>query len=449
MKRTGRRKRAERSRYYEELVQCRICRKWFKSVGSHLPVHGIPAAEYKRRFGVDYVLSDALRVELSEKGSRRPGGDRYEPRSKAEILRAIRGYGSRRSPLTCSFLLKKAPKLAKQAMHFFGSWSAVREAAGLGPQPFESWSRERIIADIRRRASAGLAVNAAAVARDQLHLYSAGGRHFGSWEEAVWASGLDYSKVRKFKPRTRETVARDLRAWVRRHGPLKPWKLQTDDGGLYKAACSVYGSLAAAARILGLPLRRKGQQWSKERVTERIQRRVAEGRSIRLAAVTKEDVPLLGAAYTHFGSWGAAVDASGFDYSKIRRTKFRTRDAVARDLRKWVREHGPLNATGLETTDGPLYQATRKAFGTPGDAARELGLPYRRRIQSWSRERVIEEVRRRAAAGLLLNVTSVRDEDGPLYSAACTHWGSWAKAAEASGLDYSRIRRRRATSAKR
>ena len=90
---------------------------------------------------------------------------------------------------------------------------------------------------------------------------------------------------------------------------------------------------------------------------------------------------------------------------------------MARDLRRWVREHGPLNATGLATTDGPLYQATRKTFGTPGDAARELGLPYRRRVQSWSRERVIEEVRRRAAVGLPLNVTSVRDEGNP----QCTH----------------------------
>ncbi len=185
----------------------------------------------------------------------------------------------------------------------------------------------------------------AAVGKDEPRLYSAGGRHFGSWEKALRASGLDYSKVRKFKPRTPETVARDLRAWVRRHGSLKPWKLQTADGGLYKAARSVYGSLEAAARILGLPLRRKGQQWSKQRVRERIRRRVGEGRSIRLAAVTREDIPLLGAAYTHFGSWGAAVDASGYDYSKVRWTKFRTRDAVARDLRRWVREHGPLNAT--------------------------------------------------------------------------------------------------------
>ncbi len=151
MKKRGLRRRAERSRYYEELVQCRICRKRFKNVGGHLPVHGIPTADYKKRFGVDCVLSDALRVKLSEKGSRRPGGDRYEPRSKAEMLKEIREYGRKRSPLTCSFLLKKAPRLVRQAMHFFGNWSAVREVAGLRrPRRQRGGRRERRAPSLQR-----------------------------------------------------------------------------------------------------------------------------------------------------------------------------------------------------------------------------------------------------------------------------------------------------------
>ena len=52
-----------------------------------------------------------------------------------------------------------------------------------------------------------------------------------------------------------------------------------------------------------------------ERVIEELQRRAAEGRSLR-SGDNRGDW-LFAAAFNRFGSWRAAVEAAGFDYDQI------------------------------------------------------------------------------------------------------------------------------------
>ncbi|MHC5056486.1 MAG: hypothetical protein ACYTKD_17455 [Planctomycetota bacterium] len=448
MKKAGPQKQAEQAHSYAEYVYCRVCGKPLKSVGwVHLRLHGLSTAEYKKRFGVDYVLSDGVRARIS-KTARCQERDSYEPRSREGILRAVQELGRLVPRLTSCQLMKRAPNLARQAFRLFGSWPAVCEVAGLDPPRQQSWSRERIIAAVRERASAGLAVNAIAVRRATPTLYGAALLYFRGWQEVVEAAGLDYSKVRKFKPHTRETIAGDLRAWVLKHGTLSPKALAKSNDTLYTVTRLNYGSVDAAAHALGLPFRRLNRQWSRDLIVKGIRHRDAEGGSLRGADVVKEDNLLHQASRRHFGSWGAAVEASGFDYSKIRGMKLRTRETISRDLRAWMRDNGPLCRSVLRATDNPLHLATCRTFGSLEKAAEELGLPFYRKNQRWSRNRVIKEITRRAAEGRALRLTAVRDEDIRLYSAARNHFGSWASAVAASGLDYARIRKRAPTLAK-
>jgi len=443
-------KRGAHSSGYDEFVSCRVCGRQLKSVTpTHLKLHGLTAAQYKEKFGLDYLASQLVRARISQRSRRRREGDRFEPRSREQIVREIREFGSNEPQLTYARLLECRPSLARQARRLMGSWEAILKATGLGPPLQQSWSNDRIVAAIRERASAGFALNPAAVKKEAHALVAAAEWYFGGWREAVETSGLDYSKVIRFRRRTHETIARDLRAWVREHGMLRPQKMIVTDAALYEATRAKYGSLEKAARVLGLPFGYQQQRWSKSLVIEKIRRRAAEGRSLRCRAVAREDTPLHRAAMSHFGSWGNGVKASGFDYEKIRWKKFRTRDAVGNSLCEWVQRHGPLSLSDLRSSDNALYLATRKTFGSPKKAARELGLPFHMKIQRWSPSVVTEAIKRRAAEGRPLDLASTRRDDVRLYSAARTHFGSWKNAINASGFDYSRIRRPKSVPAKK
>ncbi|MHC4252903.1 MAG: hypothetical protein ACYS9X_27615 [Planctomycetota bacterium] len=422
-------------------LKCLICGKWLRAItGSHLRKHNISPAGYKRRFGVDYLYSDEVR-EKQSRAARFVRGecpDDYVPRSKAEIVQALRDYARPKSPLTLDWLSKQAPSLARQAGNAFGGWVSALNAAKLPRKRIVRWSKERVLDAIRKLAAKGCSLRAASVGKRDPKLLSAAVRYCGGWREALEASGVDCDPIPEQKVRTREALTRDLRSWVKEHGPLNPKRLHLTDSALYWATTGKFGRLSDAARELGLPYRSTVQPWSEERVLDGIRRRASsgcslaagvvkqddsrlyaasgrlfgswanaaeaagfeyprcqrwtmerivaeirlrasEGRPLKRAVVSRENRPLVGAARHHFGSWGAAVSASGFDYANIRR--IRTPQNISRDLRAWVREHGSLNATALEASDSGLHQAACRLFGSTAEAVRVLGLPYYSRLR--------------------------------------------------------------------
>jgi len=104
------------------------------------------------------------------------------------------------------------------------------------------------------------------------------------------------------------------------------------------------------------------------------------------------DSKLTSAAIRYFGSWRAAVEAAGIDYSQVA--------ALGRQKRA-------------------------------------------QKITKWTQERILEEIRRLYEAGEDLSSAVVRRKYLPLYATARRkeHFGSWAKAVTAAGVDYSRVKR--------
>ncbi len=122
------------------------------------------------------------------------------------------------------------------------------------------------------------------------------------------------------------------------------------------------------------------QKWSKEKIVETIQELRKQNIDISASNISKNHIPLFTAACSrrYYSSWANAVEAAGIDYDQI-----------------------------LEA----------------GKSRR------RKKLTKWSKEQVLEEVRKAESQNLL---TTYRDRLA-LYSAARREFGSWKQALEAAG----------------
>jgi hypothetical protein len=57
------------------------------------------------------------------------------------------------------------------------------------------------------------------------------------------------------------------------------------------------------------------------------------------------------------------------------------------------------------------------------------------RLQPWTKQRVIEKIKKRKTSNKPLGYSAVRRDNRLLVSAACYHFGNWSRALEAAGLN--------------
>ena len=98
----------------------------------------------------------------------------------------------------------------------------------------------------------------------------------------------------------------------------------------------------------------------------------------RRAATTK--IVMSAAAATkrsHFGSWKAALEASGLDYDQIRRYRDWSDEEVLRRVRDLYAQGKRLNAKSMEQENITLITAARRRFPSWDKALSAAGLDYR------------------------------------------------------------------------
>ena len=182
----GNREKMRRMACNDRYVTCLLCGKaYVRITASHLRKHGMTIAEYRERFGLHYVSSVSFRRNISQLKRRRKTAGRYSARSESEIIRDLKRWAHKRSPLAYKWLWCRDPTLAKQAVDAFGTWSDAVRAAGIEDSGRRSWSRDEVLAAIQARAKRGKPLGARAVIKDDLGLYEAAKRHCGSWRSAI------------------------------------------------------------------------------------------------------------------------------------------------------------------------------------------------------------------------------------------------------------------------
>jgi hypothetical protein len=282
----------------------------------------------------------------------------YPRLTKTALIERLRIHERRYGSVSTVSLKRHDPSASLSIHMHFPGLSAAREAAGVagppyikpknktGPKPTSTfgrrpnlWTKERVLADLRRLHRAG-----------------------------------------------RRTAHADLMA--------------AGLSGLVHAAVLYAGGLRAARALAGIaPLtpRPTKKWWNEERVVVAIKKRKRAGKSL---ASTLAPPKLVTAGRWHFGNWSAALAAAGVDSksTKLRGRKY-TKEEIITRIRRAAASGSDLKATSL--AKHMKLEAVRREFGTLRDAIVAAGFGDRLKTrthgrQIWNRERLVNVLRERA-----------------------------------------------------
>ncbi len=238
--------------------------------------------------------------------------------------------------------------------------------------------------------------------------------------------------------------------------PLHMASVRKVFSSLVATACSrkYFGSWRAAVEAAGFNYDQvvRVKRWTKEKVLERIKHLVESGSDLRPSAVMRQSQTLLAAARKFFGGWREAVIAAGFDYDKYVQQRKHQRletdkQQIIERIRQLYQEGRIEELSGAWRHHLSLFRKARYRFGSWRKAIEAAGLNYDEVVQrqKWTKERIVEEIRRLYAQGQDLSVTAMQKAYPNLVAIAQSprYFGSWRAAVEAAGLDYELIKRQR------
>jgi hypothetical protein len=179
------------------------------------------------------------------------------------------------------------------------------------------------------------------------------------------------------------------------------------------------------------------QTWRPEMIIEHILARNGRERlNSHYYATTYPDVHA--AAERLFGSWKAAIEAAGLDYSKVRRYKRWSRDKVIRKIKEAYAKDKPINSNAKQKNNKALYMAAIKRFGNWENAVKSAGINYRKvRIRRlMTKAEIKREIMFLYRSGVDLSYTNMRKNYQYLLAAGMKKLGngSWAAARQECGI---------------
>lgn len=247
------------------------------------------------------------------------------------------------------------------------------------------WSKERIIEEIHALQAAGHSLstrNMAELGYSGMVTTSYKAEYFGSWRNAIVAAGYDPREV-----------------------------------------C------------------RRRRKWTREHILERIRELHAAGEDLSHSAAKRGHQYLVVVAINSrfFGSWRQAVEAAGISYEEVSKHEYWSKDHIVARIRELHAAGEPLNHEEAKRRHGALVSAASspRYFGSWGAAIRAAGLDYDevRKINRWSREKIITTLRQLQEAGEPVTNGNMRrlGYRGMMEAAARPeNFGSWAAAVEAA-----------------
>jgi hypothetical protein len=329
--------------------------------------------------------------------------------SPAKVIEAIQRR--HREGLKMRNVISLDRSLAEAAIHYFGSWREAVLASGIPVRCRRQWTAELVIEVLQAwQREHG---TTAGITRQEKSLSHVAKRYFGGMEEAMVAAGLPPTRRRWSRQRVLDTI----QARLSRGEPMAAiWRVP----GLRSAAVVYWGGRRKALLALGIPSPQP-RQWTQAKITEAIRRRHEQGLSLGKSA-GYEDSGLVSAAYYHFGSWTKALIAAGVQTSGLKWTP----QTVIRELRAWYR----FPKGKRPPRDWNLYAAAIRRFGSIRNALVAARLdPDQGR---WTRQRVIDGIQDRYVRGLPMK--PVQCENRALVFAAERFFGSWHKGMLAAGV---------------
>jgi len=229
------------------------------------------------------------------------------------------------------------------------------------------WDQETVISNILHLYDKGEELSSNLVQIDHKDLYMAAVHRLGGWGRAITCAGLDYERIRKRKAWDKGKIREEIRKAYEKGEDLSSFRMRREHSDLLAAGRSHFGSWGQAITASGLDYEniRRYKNWSKEKIIEEIKEAHAKGEDLSWGRFSRGEYSDLAHAATdkgRFGSWDKALEASGLDPRKIRRYQYWDKRKVEAEIRKLYRKGVELNSINIQKVYPSLYAAARKRF---------------------------------------------------------------------------------------
>ncbi len=288
----------------------------------------------------------------------------------------------------------------------FGTLRRAKELAGVKTWPL--WTKERILGEILTLAQSGSQVSHGVLMRENRRLVYGATRTYGSWRNALKASGVVLPPVivtpsgkivvRRGPRRrwTREKILQCLRQESRAGMDLRGPEFRKRKSGLYQAALREFGRwrrTLRAAHVLVPPQRHPLSPWTREKIPATLQEESRAGRDLRSPRVEERNPRLFHAARWVFGGWRKALSAAGVPppARRVRASKW-SPEGVLATIREALEKRRDTRIASFLPEFGAIGYAARRHFGAISAAG---GPPSRPRDFPWLRDTATPGIRRR------------------------------------------------------
>jgi Homing endonuclease associated repeat len=192
----------------------------------------------------------------------------------------------------------------------------------------------------------------------------------------------------------------------------------------------------------------RNKNWNEQLVTEEIRSWQELGKPLYSHYMRQNYQELLAAGIRYFGTWRAAIEASGIPYDSVRKYRDWSKERIVETIVRLEKDGVDLSFRSMMLSKyAPMVYASIRPnhFGSWKDALTAAGLTpsdiYRYR--SWDDDSILSEIRRLKSEGADLSSKKMDEIANPLIATARRRFGNWGAAVERAGIDYSAIRRRR------
>lgn len=264
-----------------------------------------------------------------------------------------------------------------------------------GRKPYGYWTQDRVTSTIRDMAELSIPLSGGFVQKHFSNLYCAARHLFSGWGHAVCEAGFNYSLHRERKPKgywTKKRIVQRIRALNTEDRPLNAYHAKINYVRLYGAAYTQFGGWAQAVEAAGIIYsdcinRKRPGFWTKNRVLKRIHELAGKGEPLNAGYINCTYGSLYTTALKFFNKWAKAVEDAGYDYASHLRRKpdhYWTRDIVIETIRKMVDMGIPINSSAVNSNTPSLLTRGRQLFGSWADAVNTAGFDYLAHCKIWS-----------------------------------------------------------------
>src|SRR5277367_1386662 len=141
------------------------------------------------------------------------------------VTEEIRAWQEVGKPLYSHFMRQNYQELLAAGIRYFGTWRAAIEAAGIpydSVRKYRDWSKERITETIKRLGKDGvdLSFRSMMLSKYAPMVYaSIRPNHFGSWKDALIASGLAPEEIYRYRSWDDDSILSEIRR-LRKKAPI-------------------------------------------------------------------------------------------------------------------------------------------------------------------------------------------------------------------------------------